>query len=131
MSRPKTMDCPDCEGQGWHKEPDVTGRRVRCHRCCGIGKLSREAVTMGELASYVAGNLPRGWTLKATIEREAGWVSLYNPEGDEVKCGANFESFEEDVILALECALSMQAAADFADKLHGGARVVRAAEEAS
>jgi hypothetical protein len=129
MSRLKTMDCPDCEGQGWHKEPDVTGQRVRCHRCWGLGKLSLEAVTLGEIASYVAGNLPPGWTLKATIEREAGWVSLYNPDGDEVECGANFESFEEDVILALECALSTQEANAEYDKLHGGARMVRAMEE--
>jgi hypothetical protein len=128
MSRPKTMDCPGCDGQGWHKEPDVTGQRVRCHRCCGIGKLSREAVTMGELASYVAGHLPQGWTLKCTIQREAGWVSLHDPYGEKVECGANFESFEEDVILALECALSTQEAVAFADKLHGGARVVRAEE---
>jgi hypothetical protein len=108
MSRTKTLACADCEGQGWHKEPDVTGQKVRCQRCYGIGRLSLEAVTMGEIASYVAEHLPSGWTLKATIEREAGWVSLYNPDGEEVKCGANFESFEEDVILALECALSTE-----------------------
>jgi hypothetical protein len=131
MSRPKTMDCPGCEGQGWHKEPDVAGQKARCHRCCGIGKLSREAVTIGEIANHVAENLPPGWTLKVTIQREAGWVSLYNPYGEKVTFPSNEEHIEEMVVEALECALSTEEAAAEYDKLHGGARVVRAAEEAS
>jgi hypothetical protein len=86
-------------------------------------------VTMGELANHVAENLPPGWTLKVSIQREAGWVSLYNPYGEKVTFPSNEEHIEEMVVDALECALSTQEANAEHDKLHGAARVVRTTEE--
>jgi hypothetical protein len=108
VSRPKTFACPDCEGQGWHKDPDVTGEKIRCLRCYGIGRLSPEAVTMGELASHVGEHLPRNWLLKIEIEREAGWVSLFDPDGVEVTYPSNLETVEEMVVDALECAMGTE-----------------------
>jgi hypothetical protein len=62
--------------------------------------------TLQEIANRVCGELPVGWELCLNMENGAGWVKLYNPDGDCPPLpDAADKSLEEQIEDALGVAL--------------------------
>lgn len=57
-----------------------------------------------------AGELPEGWSITIEVERCAGYVSLYDPDGEEHEFPCNRESMAQDVIDALDYAIDQDSA---------------------
>ncbi len=42
-------------------------------------------MTTDDFLKQAARQLPVGWQMRVVVERNAGWVDLINPEGDEIE----------------------------------------------
>lgn len=55
------------------------------------------------------GVLPEGWSMQIDLERDAGWVTLFNPWGRVVDFGQDFGSIGAHVEAAIDAAMRAQA----------------------
>lgn len=63
-------------------------------------------VPLHDAIQRAAGELPNGWEIRLCVERDAGWVELYDPDGNDIEDFAtNNERLDYTVIDALEHAL--------------------------
>ncbi|ANF25999.1 hypothetical protein [Stutzerimonas stutzeri] len=63
-------------------------------------------VPLNEAIQRAAGELPNGWEIRLCVERDAGWVELYDPDGNDIEDFAtDAERLDYTVIDALEHAL--------------------------
>lgn len=54
-----------------------------------------------DVVNEVARDLPADWTLQIELQKNAGWVTLINPNGEEESFASNFESLCDQVKDAL------------------------------
>lgn len=54
------------------------------------------------------GVLPEGWSMQIDLERDAGWVTLFNPWGRAVDFGQDFGSIGAHVEAAIDAAMRAQ-----------------------
>lgn len=65
---------------------------------------------MAEMAAVidkVCGELPGGWQMVLEMERDSGFVLLYDPDGEPVEFATNYEGIENAILDALRHALSV------------------------
>ena len=92
--------CPECE----HVDG---GDTCECAYC----EADSTEIVIDETATYsaainaVAKHLPEGWQIRITLERDAGDVQLFDPDGDEVFFASNREHCTETLNDALNCAI--------------------------
>jgi hypothetical protein len=58
-----------------------------------------------ELLNKAAEQLPRGYEINICVEKDAGWVDLYDPLGAKVDLCNSDEPFFAQVDLAIEAAI--------------------------
>jgi hypothetical protein len=58
-------------------------------------------MTFNEVCSYAARELPETWLLEMHLEKAAGWLTLYDEDGQVRSFPTNFESMEETVLDAV------------------------------
>ena len=58
-------------------------------------------LNLSDLVQEAAGSLPDGWEVSLRVERDAGWVELIDPDGNEVPFPTNNESIEETYLDAV------------------------------
>lgn len=61
-------------------------------------------LTFQELANKLCSELPEGYEIGISCERDAGWVALSNGNGDFIALCTDDMSFEESVLHALAVA---------------------------
>lgn len=71
-----------------------------------LKKDAEHRAPLNEAIQRAAGELPNGWEIRLCVERDAGWVELYDPDGNDIEDFAtDAERLDYTVIDALEHAL--------------------------
>jgi hypothetical protein len=60
---------------------------------------------LGEAIERAAEQLPEGYTIDISIEKNGGGVELYDDEGDEIGFPSNYESLAATITDAIEFAI--------------------------
>lgn len=55
----------------------------------------------------VCRDLPDCWSIEVNLERNSGWVSLVNPDGEEIEYPCNYEDISQQLADALEHAIEI------------------------
>lgn len=72
-----------------------------------LSKLDRECLRIGQEIQRAAGELPDGYEMQICVERDAGWVVLYNPDGDVIELHSRGEGLSYDISQAIDEAKEM------------------------
>ena len=71
-----------------------------------LAKALDRQVPLHDAIQRAAGDLPEGWEIRLCVERDAGWVELYDPDGNDIEDFAtDAERLDYTVNDALEHAL--------------------------
>lgn len=82
-----------------------------CSEIAALRKDAKHYVPVHEALQRAAGELPNGWEIRLSVERDAGGVELYGPEGTEEQFASDHERLDYTVTDALEAALAAQGGA--------------------
>lgn len=66
-----------------------------------------DATTFMEACNVVCRDLPEGWSIEVTLQRDSGWVSLFDIDGGDVEYPCNHESISQALADALEHAIEL------------------------
>lgn len=58
--------------------------------------MSKDALIL-ETLNRLARDLPEGYTILIGVEKEAGWVTLTGPDGNEIEFPSNMETMVEQI----------------------------------
>lgn len=66
---------------------------------------SKSSCALNQLINRACSELPEGWNIRIEMERNAGWVELLNPDGEEVEFPSDHEHLADSLLDAIEAAL--------------------------
>lgn len=78
---------------------ELTDLRARCEKA----EKDAEFYTQAQRA---CAELPEGWEITINLEQDAGTISLFNPDGDEVQFDSNYESIQQELRDAIDAAIA-------------------------
>ena len=76
---------------------------------------SRRNTQLGKAIEYAAEKLPLGFQVNVEVEKDAGWIRMYDPDGDEVEVSEG-DYLYETIYNAVNIAEAM---AERSDRKHG------------
>ena len=66
---------------------------------------------INEKMNQLARDLPEGYTVQISVEKHAGWVDLFNPDGEKIEFPSNMETMVEQIDDAFQHAIDLASGA--------------------